>query len=483
MTLAELRALLQAAHEKRSGLLAEAEAIYAAAAADGDDGRPLTDDESAAVKAKVDEAKAIRDDQVPALEERCRLLEEQEISVRHGDLVSAAIAQAATQTQRTGGPGIVRVTREPGTYHRGGQHSYFRDLVMSRREIGDQLALERLDRHVAEVRTDLANRGVELRTNMNRTDGTGGEFVPPIWLVDEYVALARAGRVTADLFRRYPLPPGTDTINLPKVATGSSTAAVSDGSAASNTDMTTSTVTGNVRTIAGQQVFALQLLEQSPINFDQVVFQDLIADYATRVDVGCISGSGSGANIKGIFAASVAGVNTTYTDASPTPAELYPKVGDTIQQMHTNRFLPPQCLVMHPRRWQWILVSVDASGRPLAVPNPQGPQNAMAAMGDVRSEGAVGSFLGLPVYVDPNTPTTTGGGTEDRIFVLRPDDLFLYEGDLRSRVLFETDANTLQVRLQVYAYVATIVDRYSYSVGIVGGASGTTSTGMNAPSF
>lgn len=482
MTLAELRAELHAAHETRASKLAEAEAIVAAAATDGDDGRHLTDEEAELVRSKTDEAKTIRDEKIPALEQRVSLLEEQELSLRHADVVANAIAQGATQT-RTRPQGGVTIVREPGTYHRGGQHSYFRDLAFSRREIGDDLAMERLNRHVEEVRTDLGQRGIELRTNMNRTDGTGGEFVPPIWLVDQYVALARAGRVTADLFRKYPLPPGTDTINLPKIATGSTTAAQTEGSAASNTDMTTSTVTGSVKTIAGQQVFSLQLLEQSPINFDEVVFQDLIADYATRVDVGCITGTGSGANLKGIFAASVAGVNTTYTDASPTPQEIYPKIGDTIQQMHTNRYLAPQCMVMHPRRWQWFLVSLDNANRPLAIPNPQGPQNAMAAMGDVRAEGAVGSLLGLPVYVDANTPTTTGGGTEDRIFILRPDDLFLYEGDLRTRVLFETDANTLQVRLQVYAYVATIVDRYSYSVGIVGGASGTTSTGMNAPVF
>src|SRR5436309_690056 len=40
--------------------------------------------------------------------------------------------------------------------------------------------------------------GRETRTNPNRTDGQGGYFVPPLWLVDEFIPLIRAGRVFAN---------------------------------------------------------------------------------------------------------------------------------------------------------------------------------------------------------------------------------------------------------------------------------------------
>jgi hypothetical protein len=47
-------------------------------------------------------------------------------------------------------------------------------------------------------------------------------------------------------------------------------------------------------------------------------------------------------------------------------------------------------------------------------------------------------MMGLPVVLDPSIPTNLGGGTnEDRIFVLRPDDLLFYESSIRSRVLPE----------------------------------------------
>lgn len=398
----------------------------------------------------------------------------------HRDELEIRLAEdnVAEAAERRLGPALgaptshIRVGNEPTTYRKGGEFSYFRDLARSRAEGGsDSAARDRLARHREEMDTLAAQAGQETRANMNRTDGTGGDFVPPLWLIDQYLPLARAGRVTAELCRKLPLPSGTDSINIPTVATGSSTAEQSDGASLSKTDMTTGSKSAAVTTVAGQQVFALQLLDQSPGNVDEVVFADLIADLAVRVDAYVL-------NKASIGILNVSGKNSvTYTDASPTVPELYPKVADGIQQIHTGRFLPPQAHVMHPRRWAWHLASLDSSNRPLIVPNAQGPQNAFAGMGDVRSEGSVGSLQGLPVYVDPNVPITLGGGTEDTIITARFDDLFLWESAMRTRVLFETDADTLSVRLQVWEYLAFMGNRYPKSISVIGG------TGLAAPTF
>jgi len=358
--------------------------------------------------------------------------------------------------------GDVSVGAEPVTYARGNGNSYLKDLAQAHAPGGgNPEAAARLAKHAAEIKA----------ANMNRTDGTGGEFVPPLWLMDEYVKLARAGRITADLCAKKDLPPGTDSINLPKVLAGTTAAEQADGNTVSNTAMTTTSVSGAVTTIAGQQVFAMQLLDQSPINFDEVVFGDLIADLAKQVDLYVINKAAIGIlNVTGI-------VSVSYTDGTPTVAELWPKLSDTLQQIATNRFLPPQAWVMHPRRWGWILSTLDSTGRPLAVPNAQGPMNAFAGLGDVRAEGAVGVLQGLPVYVDPNIPVTLGAGTEDAIVAARFDDLFLFEGQVRSRALFETDADTLSVRLQVWEYLAFIGSRYPKSIGKI------TGTGLIAPTF
>lgn len=380
----------------------------------------------------------------------------------------AAAARAAGDLE---GP-AARVTSEPLTYRRNGPNSFFRDRAAAMREGGnDPEARNRLEAHQREM--DVIR---EERADMDRTDGTGGEFVPPIWLMDMYVALARAGRVTADLCRALPLPGGTDSINLPKIATGTAVAAQTDNASVQNTAATTTSVSAGVKTFAGQQKFALQLLEQSPLNFDEVIFADLIADHAVRIDAAVIAGAGSPSFSGLLGTGSIIAV--TYTDASPTVPELYPKVADSIQQINTNRFLPPQAIVMHPRRWAWMLASLDSNNRPLVVPNAQGPNNAFAGMSDVRAEGSVGTLQGLPVYVDANVPINLGAGTnEDRIIVARFDDLFLFEGPLRTRVLFETDADTLEVRLQVWNYAAFLATRLPKAIAVIAG------TGLVTPTF
>ena len=375
-----------------------------------------------------------------------------------------AAAEAAGEIEQ---PAHVR--SEPMVYGRGSGNSFFRDLVHAQPQAdapGAAAARERLQRHRQEL--DVEMRSPERRANMNRTDGTGGEFVPPLWLMDEYLPLARAGRVAAELCRSLPLPAGTDSINIPRVATGTAVAAQSDGASVQKTDMTTGSVSASVSTFAGQQVFAMQLLDQSPLDFDEVVFLDLLADHAVKFDTAVITA---------ILA--VSGLNAvTYTDASPTVPELYPKLADAALQVSVGRFLPAQAHLMHPRRWAWHVAALDGQNRPLVVPNAQGPSNAFAGMGDVRAEGAVGELQGLPVYTDPNVPVNLGGSTnEDRIVTARWDDVYLFEGPIRTRVLFETDADTLSVRLQLWNYAAILPHRYPKAISVVAG------TGLATPTL
>lgn len=420
--------------------------------------RTATEAEEAEVQAFIDE--------LGNIDARLEELKNDELAERRAADIARLFGEAATN---------VRVGYEPTTYRRGGEHSYFRDLARTRPGSGqepDAQAAERLQRHRQEMDKLHSADGLETRANMNRTDGTGGEFVPPLWLMAEYLPLARAGRVGADLCRKMNLPGGTDSINIPAVATGTAAAEQSDGVSVQRTDMTTTSKSAAVTTVAGQQVFAMQLLDQSPVNMDEIIFADLIADLATKVDVYVLTKASIGIlNVSSINA-------VTYTDASPTVPELYPKVADAIQQIHTNRILPAQAILMHPRRWAWHLAALDSSNRPLVVPNPQGPTNAFAGMTDVRAEGSVGTLQGLPVYLDPNVPINLGGSTnEDRVIVARWDDLYLWEGAMRTRVLFETDADTLSVRLQVWEYLAFMGSRYPKSIAVISG------TGLATPTF
>lgn len=453
--LAYLRKQMTSALEARAALKSEMDSILAAPKAEE---RDLSDAEAKAFGEKREALKAT-DTEIDGFRARIAELEEDEKREQRAAEILAEHGQAGERRER------VTVTSEPETYRKGGQVSYFRDLFRAQVN-GNRDSIERLARNDREV--------MEKRA-LTTVDGAGGEFVPPLWMVNDYVALARAGRVVADQVRPLPLPPGTDSISLPKVASGTSTAEqATQNTAVSNTDATTTSVTANVATIAGQQVVAQQLLDQSPINMDDVLLADLAADYAIRADTFVINNNA--ANKRGLL--NVTGVNAiTYTDATPTTSELYPKVADGIQQVHTNRFLPPDKIFMHPRRWAWFTAAVDTAGRPLVTPVANMPQNVLAAMSSVISEGFVGTLQGLPVYVDPNIPITLGGGTEDRIIILRSTDVIFFEGAPQAEAFRETKADQLSVLLRFFNYAAIHSERYPKSISVISG------TGLVTPTF
>ena len=361
------------------------------------------------------------------------------------------------------------------TYRQAGEHSYFRDLASLAVGRADTGAMQRLTQHREQVEraASLHNRP-ELRA-LSTTDGAGGEFVPPLWLVDQYVELARPSRAGANLFTRHNLPSGTDSVNLPRIATGTTVAAqAAQGDGASNTTATTDSVTGPVRTFAGIQISSLQVLEQSPASFDQVIYRDLIGDYNKKLDTAAISGDGTSGTFTGLL--STSGINTvTYTDAAPTVAALYPPLAQAVSQVASNVFRAPSAILMHPRRWFWIMAALDTSDRPLVTPSGQS-FNAVATA-DGGAEGRAGELLGLPVYIDANIPTNLGGGTdEDRIIVAAFDEVYLYEGAMRTEAFRETKSDTLQVLFRVYNYAALIADRRPKAISVVAG------TGLVAPS-
>jgi HK97 family phage major capsid protein len=385
---------------------------------------------------------------------------------RHRNLeeARAALPVEPVEDTKTDTHTDVSVTREESVYRKNDPYtSHIRDMALAKLE-GDQDAQERLRRHGREVAEKRA---------INSTDGTGGEFVPPLWAQEDWIALAKAGRAVADACRSMPLPAGTDSINFPSVATGATTATQTDGGSVSSTDITTGSYSVGVKTIAGQQDLSQQLLDRSVPGIDQVIYEELYGRYAINLDTQVISGSGSGSNATGIL--SVSSINTDSTSTATVTA-VYSKIAGLINSVHTGRFLPPSVIFMHPRRWAWFLAAVDGNNRPLVVPN--GPAfNQAGVLSRVAPEGIVGTLQGLPVVIDANIPTNLGSGTnEDRIIVARAEDLWLMEDQLRTRVLSEVLSGTLQVRVQLYNYFAFAGGRYPKSISVLTGSALATPT-------
>lgn len=438
------RARLDALRVERSAIHDEQRALFVTADTEK---RGLNPDEQASYDDLATRKKA-KDTEITECEARVAELEDEETR----DKAAATVRKAQVQ-----------VIDEPVVYRRGGTDSFFRDRFHAV-QTQDRSALDRLARNNKVWQVEAEKRA------LNTTPGSGGDFAPPAWMVDEFVALARPGRPLANLVHTAPLPSGVSSINLPRVATGSTVAVQgTQNTAVSNTDPTTGVATASVQTAAGFVVVSQQDIDQTPINFDEVILTDLAAAYAAQIDAAVIAGM-----------VAAAGTVVTYTDASPTTPKVNQQVGAAIAAVHAGRYMPPEVIAMTPARWGHFNTYTDNNGRPLVVPNVS--YNPMNAFGTVdtplQSQGIAGTLQGVLAVVDPSIPTNLGTGTnQDEILVARASDCWLYESEPVAEAMPQTYGNQLSVLCRFYRYYAFTAARYPKGIAVISG------TGMIPPSF
>jgi HK97 family phage major capsid protein len=402
--------------------------------------------------AKASEAAALLDGEpteeslatVEARQSEIGTLDTQIASVEATEARSAAIiesrADAGITTART-------TVTEPDMYTEHGERSFIRDMFNATIR-NDRGSWDALNRHMEEQRA------------ASRTDTSSmGELVPPAWLLELTAGYLRPGRVTADLLTGLALPAGTDSINVPKITTGATVAAqTADNAATSTTDPVTGSVAAPVRTITGYVDAAIQLIEQSPLagGLDRLIFQDLMADHAYKLDQQVLQGVGTAGQMYGMMTTSgiLAG---TYTSGTPTGTALYTEVVKGISLIAKNRFRGAEGIVMAPSLWYFLASQTDTAGRPLVVPTVGGPFNASGVITDPGgAQGAVGTLMGVPVHLDA---AIAAESTQLPILIAKFSDTILFEGALRTRVLPDVGSAGLTMRYQLYSYAA-IAARY-----------------------
>jgi len=88
----------------------------------------------------------------------------------------------------------------------------------------------------------------------------------------------------------------------------------------------------------------------------------------------------------------------------------------------------------------------------------------------VVAAGVVGVMQGLPVYVDANIPTNLGAGVnQDPVYVLRLEDVWLWESQLRMETFTQPYADSAGVLFRALAYSALVPDRYGAAINVING--------------
>jgi HK97 family phage major capsid protein len=454
--LEELRAVVAAKLEERKAAQAALDNVLAIPTAEGRS--ELTDAENLEFVAKRDVLKAL-DQEIDTLEERVAdLTAEQE---RRDNL-----ARVSAQVPAVGGAKVISEARtyNPQNDKRG--HRFFAD-VASRQYDPD--AAERLARHMNEERLERQRDGRELRAV-----GTSAfvNLVVPQYLTDMVAPKRKAMRPLANIANAHPLPAQGMTVEISRITTGSSVAVqATQNSAVSETNMDDTALSIAVKTSAGQQTASRQAIDRGA-GIDDVIIQDLLGALETNIDNTLITEATTG-----LDAVTDANLDVAYTDASPTAAELWPKLFDAVQQVQTNHFGGVSHFLMHPRRFWWLASQVGTNF-PFVNLTGAGPQAGGSVTTAGYGDGPSGYLAGLPVIVDANVATNLGAGTnEDAIYAVSADEVHLWEDDTTYIRTEEVNASTLGVLFVVFRYWAYTVSRYPNAHARING------TGLITPTF
>jgi HK97 family phage major capsid protein len=328
-------------------------------------------------------------------------------------------------------------------------------------------ARERINRYQNEVR-------------LEKRDSTSTNFaglVVPQYLVDQFAPLRRAGRPTADLSTMRPLPAAGMTVNLGRLTTGvTSYVQASENTPATESSPDDTLLTVNVRTIGSMFDLSKQAVLRGTGVEDQVI-GDAIRSYHAKLDEQIINGAGTSGTHLGIL--NTVGINsTTYTDASPTFKEFWPKLVAAITDVTSNFFGSANAIVAHPTLIGCLLRALDASDRPLVVPTSGMPMNAPGSYDRPAYQSNV-QLLGIPVIADGNVPTNLGAGTNETAVIIGDfNESYLWEdsGSQPLYVRFEQPDGNVAIRTVVFGFSAYTAGKYPAAFSAITGTGLITST-------
>jgi len=409
-------------------------------------------------------------------------------------------------------PKVPRI-REPGPYDRNSPHSYILDKLAATSPmpvpgIDPRAAQARLAQHAQDVAVgrrakdelahrSAARRGVQVRDggtivrpdgstknvrtgDLSSATGSGGEFAPPAWLLDEvWTPVARGASPFLTLSPPTPLPQYGFELVLSRLAFGAVASQVENSTVAQDPGAPTDSLTSPVITLTGQATASQQWLDRGH-SVDEVVATEAALSFAEAFQDQLTTGSGTGANLLGVMNVSTSSVdgipgaiNTSYTSASPTVAGLVTAIGQTIGQVADARRLMPEAIIMRGSRYAWIASEADSNGDPI-----QRPGTGLRPKDSSGPFGPFGPVAGLPVYTADAVPNDLGSGTDqDAVVVCRPSDFLLFCSEPSLDVWVEPDgANTMTVNIGWRVYCSAFVNQYPSNIGVL------TGTGLVVPS-
>jgi HK97 family phage major capsid protein len=201
-----------------------------------------------------------------------------------------------------------------------------------------------------------------------------------------------------------------------KTAAASAGWIATEGAAAGESEFTSGSVTMSPKVIGAFTDATRLLLQQSSLDVENLIRDDLTKSIATAIDLGALAGSGSSGQPTGI--ANTSGINTTtFAAANPTWAEIVAMESAVANDNALNGSLAYIC---RPADFGTLKTTEKATGTAQFVVSPD---NSMNGYNVIRSNQVtsgdfyfgnfadllIGMYGGLDITVDPYALSTSGG--------------------------------------------------------------------------
>lgn len=208
-------------------------------------------------------------------------------------------------------------------------------------------------------------------------------------------------------------------VKIPKKATAASAAWIdTEGGAATESEMTTGTVSMVPRQLAAFTDITRQLRQQSSLDVEALVRDDLAQALALAIDLAALSGSGSSGQPTGIK--NTSGINTVDFGTAPDLVPTFAQVVDMETKVAEDNALLGNLAYIIPASMYGALKTVEkATNTAQFVVEPGGTINGYRAVvsnqcasGDLYfgnfNDLLVGMWSGVDLTVDPYSLSTTG---------------------------------------------------------------------------
>jgi len=251
-----------------------------------------------------------------------------------------------------------------------------------------------------------------------------------------FITSTFGGRPAVDACSRGTLPSSGLSFTIPVMGTAPTAAVATEAATFSNTGMTSTYLTVDIKKYASQNTVSFELLDRSNPAFYDALISEMGKAYAKATDNAVIAA----------FTAS--GTAATGVAASAAGLQSFIAVEGAAAFKGTSEYA--RNLVASTDQWAAILGYADSSGR--ALYNAVAPQNAS---GNAAVSSITGNVLGTNLYVDPNI--TTSGVIDESAFLVVPEAVTVYESPatrLQVNVI-----GTGEVQIGLYGYMGIAVKK------------------------